>query len=102
MITKHLKRKLKLNKESDSLYNIPMELEYYLIESKLDYTDDLSGEKVYGIGIVKRISETSFEENIVHNFSCCINETSELIDKMADNTVTPVSLRTILDDLLGT
>ncbi len=102
MITKYLKRKLQLNERSNSFHHIPMELEYYLIESRIDYSDDFSGEKVYGIGIAKRVSEICYEENNVLNFSFCKNETSKLIDKLADNTVTPISLRIILDDLIGT
>ncbi|NSW90306.1 MAG: hypothetical protein HPY74_06445 [Firmicutes bacterium] len=100
MVTKFLKRKLVLKESNDYFHDIPMELEYYLLESNIDYKSELAGKKVYGISIVKKINDTCFEENSVLNFSCCVNETSRVVDKLADNTVTPVGLKPILDDLL--
>lgn len=101
MINRYLKRKLQLNKVEDFIYDIPMELEYYLIESRIGYRDELTGGKVYGIGVVKRVNDICLEEDFVLNYSCCINETSNLIEKLADNNVTPMGLRPILDDMLG-
>ena len=102
MFIKFLKRKLILERGDDFFYNSPMELEYYLIESMVGYRGVIPGKKVYGIGVVKRVSDICIEENIVLNFSSCVNETSKLIDKLADNTVTPIGLRPVLDDLLIT
>lgn len=101
MVSKYLKRKLKLGKEDDSFYYNPMELEYYLTESRIDYRDELYGEKVYGISIVKRTNDICLEENFIPNFSCCINETGRVIEKLANNAVTPIGLEPVLDDLLG-
>ena len=102
MFTKVLKRKLVLEKGDDFLCNNPMELEYYLLESSIDYQGELHGEKIYGIGVVKRISDICSEENIVLNFSTSVNETNKLVDKLADNTVTPIGLQPVIDDLFIT
>ena len=79
-----------------------MELEYYLLESSTDYRSEPSDGKIYGIGVLKRISDICFEENMVLNFSCSVSETSKLVDKLADNTVTPIGLQPIIDDLFIT
>ena len=43
-----------------------------------------------------------YEESVVKNLSSCISEVKSVINKLADNEVTPISLESILDDLLGT
>ncbi|HOJ10215.1 MAG TPA: DUF6514 family protein [Clostridiales bacterium] len=103
MYTKTLERKLSIkNSTGDSQYEIPIELEYYLLESHSDYYNGLEGEKVYGIGILKKLDEACCEESAVKNFFCSSNEAKEIVEKLADNEVTPMSLTYILDDLLET
>lgn len=103
MIRKNIQRKVLVNNRTDSYeYELPLELEYYLLESVINYNDELRGKKVYGLGIAKKINEICYEEKTVRNFSCNVDETRKVIDILADNEVTPMTLDFILDDLLGT
>ena len=102
MIKKTLERKLVVENGIDSFeYQVPMELEYYVLESKTDYMDELAEKNVYGVGIAKRINETCYEEENAKNLSCSIKEVKNFIKKLADNEVTPVCLDYIVADLLG-
>jgi len=102
MITKYLEKKLKLEGSEEYSLNRPIELEYYLIESEIGYKDNLSGEKVYGIGILKKVSKVRYEEKVISDFSCCIKKTRQVIDILAGNLVTPIGLQPVLEDILGT
>lgn len=103
MIRKNIQRKILVDNIIDSCeYELPLQLEYYLLESEVKYNDELKGKKVYGLGIAKKINEACYEEKVVKNFSCNMNETRKIIDKLADNEVTPMTLDFVLDDLLGT
>ena len=101
MLTKTLERKRKIEKTDNSILDVPIELDYYLIDSLEDYLPELIGKKVYGIGISKKIDNSCFEEKLVKNFSCCKESTLKVIYSLADNGVTPVCLEHILDDFLG-
>jgi len=75
------------------------ELEYYLIENELD--DNGAIQKVYGIEIVKRMYDGSIENMRYEDIYTNKQKVHELIDVLAANIVTPLSLPYILDDLLG-
>jgi len=77
-------------------------LEYYLIESEMEYDDPENVRTVYGIEVVKRMDGGSMEYSRFEGIYTDKGRTRELIGKLASNTVTPVSLPYILDDLLGT
>lgn len=79
----------------------PVTLEYYLIEGEYDEQEELGSIIAYGIEIDKMVREQCEENEIIRNFSCCRDSTEQLILKLADNTVTPVSLRYVIDDMLG-
>ncbi len=100
MVTKHLKRRLVLDNIDDYMGYCPLELEYYLLESNADYNNDISNERAYGISIVKKVNDKCYEESSVINFSPFAEKTNELIDILADNTVTPISLMPVLDNIL--
>jgi len=79
----------------------PMQLEYYLVESEStedlkDYTD-----KVFGIEIIKKVGNTETERELVKNYSHSRQITVNMLNVLAENTVTPVSLLYILDDIIG-
>jgi hypothetical protein len=77
------------------------ELEYYLVESEAVDIDPGDEEKVFGFEIVKNICSLEVERECIRNFSSCRANTRDLLGKLADNTVTPVSLPFVLDDLIG-
>ena len=99
MITKHLVKKLKLTDEDFANPVSSVELEYYLIESEVDYIPELADKKVYGVSVVKKLGETCLEEEIIKNYSSCIQSTKHILQKLHDNLVTPVSLQYVLEDM---
>jgi len=102
MISRILEKKVDLttNEETINLKQ-PIELEYYLLESESTDIEELSGKKVFGIEIIKRTGSGNLETESVRNFSCCRESTRSVLDKLARNTVTPLCLQFILDDMLG-
>lgn len=101
MLCRYMERKINLIPEEDDrgLMNV-FDLEYYLLESDSCQPDINPGEKVFGFEIVKR-SGGATESHIVKNFCFAREIAKNILIKLADNTVTPVGLPFILDDLLG-
>jgi len=101
LFTKYLKRKLVLKEANDFVLENPLELEYYLVESDENYKDEVEpGVKMkYGISVVKKINDECLEENSILNFCNCAGKVDSIINKLADNTVTPIGLKPVLDDL---
>jgi len=77
-------------------------LEYYLIESDSHTVSEPKSNTVYGIGISKKENENYIEKHEVIDFSSDKNNTTNFINKLAVNTVTPIELPFILDDIVGT
>ncbi|HOA56273.1 MAG: DUF6514 family protein [Acetivibrionales bacterium] len=77
------------------------DLEYYLLENETDHDYPESVQTVYGIEIVKRLDDGSVENEKFEGVYVDKSKTRKLIDLLAANTVTPVSLPYILDDLLS-
>ena len=102
MINKFLHRRVSEECSEILVGGNKLELEYYLIESEIDYIAELRGEKVYGISIVKKINNSEVEEAIIRNFSCCIKNTQEMLNLLANNLVTPVHLHYVKDNVLNT
>jgi len=100
MFNKRLENRITLDKNSYLFLKNPIILEYYIVESESDSRDGLAGKKVYGIGISKTVDNMHFEENIVYNFSCNFDKTKEVVDILARNTVTPVELIPVLENIL--
>lgn len=102
MICKCLEKRIELiPDEKLDEFKSPIELEYYLVESDTEDLEELSNEKVYGIEIVKKIDNTKLENKLVRNFSCCKESTRNVLNKLVNNTVTPLELMFILDDIIG-
>lgn len=100
MIKKHLKRKLVLeNTERENLYDFFCELNYYMLESDLSDDYNAGSGKVYGIGVSRKIDKISSEEKNIEVYSMDRSKTSNMIDFLADNEVTPVSLEYVLEDM---
>ncbi|MCX7749761.1 MAG: DUF6514 family protein [Clostridia bacterium] len=103
MLSKCLEAKLELIPEENWMESKKdhIELEYYMVESKNDEDEELRGRRLYGVEIVKKIGTHSIEKELVRNLSCCEDSAREIIDKLAKNTVTPVGLPFVIEDLLG-
>jgi hypothetical protein len=100
MISKVLKKKLELKEDNTLFYSKPFELEYYLLESDSDYQGKDANEKIYGVGVLKKTSGECCEEDMVLNCFSSIEETNKLVNKLVENTVTPVGLKSVVEDLL--
>lgn len=101
MQRKYLQKIIKLteNEESKS-FSEPIELEYYLVESKID-NEDFNGIEMYGIQIVKKIGKDFMESEFVRNITFNKDNAIDMIDKIARNTVTPMTLKYIVYDLIS-
>lgn len=77
------------------------ELEYYLLESEMDDPDQGTIQTAYGVEIVKRMGDGSAENKRYEKIYTNRQKVLDLIGLLAANTVTPLSLPYILDDLLG-
>ncbi len=85
------------NKKPDCFF----ELEYYLLESEINESEKEESRKVYGIEIVKKLQEESVEIQRYDDICFTREKTRGLIELLAKNAVTPVTLPYILDDMLG-
>ena len=102
MLNRVLEKYVKVaNDEEDTENADRFELEYYLLESGSDCGDPECGRTAYGIEIIKRMDNGSIEQKKFEGLYTDKRRTKELIDVLAANTVTPVSLPYILDDLLS-
>ena len=78
-----------------------MELEYYLVESDQDCDNAATEGKSYGIQIIKKECGMASENIMFRDVHPSREETEKLVMLMAENTVTPLTLPYIIDDLLG-
>jgi len=102
MIKKHLEKSFEINleKENNERDNSIL-LEYYLIEDVITGFDELDGKTAYGIEIVKKSVGKNDETATVKNLSCCREKVIKILELLSRNTVTPVGMPYILDDMLG-
>jgi len=101
MLSKYLESRVEVNLNEESLANNRMQLEYYLIESDYSRSYDCCGDKVYGIEIVKKENDYHAESEIIKNLSSNRENTKGILSILAKNTVTPIGLPSILDDLMA-
>ena len=97
----YLFKKLLLECKEDADPDCPIELEYYLAESENDLLNETCGDKIYGIGIIKKTGEECNEGMLITDFSSCITRTKEVLKKLASNSVTPVALHSVLEDIVN-
>ncbi len=77
-----------------------IELKYYLVESSAVGNGASSECSIYGIEVVKK--ENGVEEvGLVKDICLDREEVAGILDKLALNTVTPVSLHSVLEDLVN-
>ncbi len=101
MISRIPKKKIELNGESlfeDKRNKII--LEYYLLESDIEDIEELKGMRTFGVEIVKNAGGAE-ETTAVKNVSASRSEMNEIIGLLSRNSVTPVTLTEVLDDIIG-
>ena len=59
------------------------------------------GETVYGIGIVKRVEGEKVEQEWIPGISYAKEDVEQLLHRMMEGTVTPVSAVSVVDDYMG-
>ncbi len=77
-----------------------IELEYYLLTSEMDDCEKEAMITTYGVEIVKKVDGKSSETKRFKNVHTDKEKMVSIIGMLAENTVTPVSLQDILEDLL--
>ncbi|MDO5521179.1 MAG: DUF6514 family protein [bacterium] len=75
--------------------NKELMLEYYLTEKESEETKEL----IYGISVTKRC-ENQVESDVVDNISYEKQQVLDLLHIISENTVTPICLAEVLDDLM--
>ncbi|MDP4182956.1 MAG: DUF6514 family protein [Bacillota bacterium] len=102
MLKKYLQQKIDIDSnENCEVTKGKIELEYYILESESSQWDLNLGDKVYGIEIIKKTEEKNIESEFVRNLSNHMDNVKSILDKMVKNSVTPVGLPFVLDDLIG-
>ena len=102
MLSKCLEKKVQLTQEGNhGSEGNNIELEYYLLESEVQDDKDILGDMAYGIEIVKTVTSIKVEKEVIRNVSCCRESVAKILDMLATNTVTPIGLPFIMDDLIG-
>ncbi len=97
----YLENRLLLENGEEAELDCPFELEYYLVESDIAAQDGPGAKKIYGIGIIKKTKEECSEGKLIADFSCSIVRTKEVINKLISNSVTPIALHYVLEDIIG-
>jgi len=101
LLSKYLQSKVEVELNEGNSGNGKMQLEYYLIESDYSQGYDCAGDKVYGIEIVKKDNEYYAESEIIRNLSNSKEDTKGILSLLARNTVTPIGLPSVIDDLIA-
>jgi len=96
------KRKVTLENKDE------INLKYYLVDRKGEGCNEeciqgdnlgVEDDVVYGVKLVKECTkDKSVEEDEISGFTLSIKDAKNFIKKLADNTVTPLSLVNIVDD----
>lgn len=102
MIKKLLEKKVEISTdENQILFNSPIKLEYYLLESELEQIDELKGIKVFGIEVIKKLHGVEDEIISYKDYSSNVFKTKDLLNILANNSVTPVGVSYVLEDIMG-
>ncbi len=99
MTDMHLENTLLLEQCEETGTFYPMELQYYVLESEITMEEELKGTKTYGVGIVKKTQDKCSEARFVEDFSSNLAGTKEVLNLLVRNSVTPISLYDVLEDI---
>ena len=79
-------------------------LDYYILEKEVEI--DGYSVNTYGIEICKKSKRENnssyFEYRKIFDIFCSEGETIDVIEKLARNSVTPICMQEVLEDLIGT
>lgn len=98
MISKYLERRIELYLSEEIQTGGKIQVEYYLVESE---NDEMHGNKVYGIEISKKERDNYTESEMFRNLYTNKEKTQDVLRLLAENTVTPVELSFVLDDIMA-
>jgi hypothetical protein len=102
MINKFLEKRVEIETdENPQTEEKSFELEYYLLESDTDENCEKDLYKGYGVEIIKKHHGFPEESKRFVNIFNTRERTQDLVELLANNTVTPSTLAYVLDDLLG-
>lgn len=103
MVNKYLKRRMNIPmKDYLSDFKEPISLEYYLLECEDNGNNDEIGVCIgYGVEVVKILSDKPVESNSFNNITHCKKAALDIINILARNTVTPIELPYVLDNIVG-
>jgi hypothetical protein len=102
MIKKLLEKEVEvLTDENQILFNFPIKLEYYLLESECEEIEELKGEKIFGIEVIKKVEGIKEEVMSFKEFSSNFEVTKKILNTLAKNSVTPIELPYVLEDMIG-
>ena len=101
MLSRFLEKKVEIEvRETPGKPGNMLELEYYLVESEPENENHVTGDWNYGIEIIKKQGGAKIESMFYRDMFPGREETRKLVGLLAKNTVTPVSLPYIMDDML--
>ena len=103
MANRKLFRTVSVNSKDDAV-NYDFDLEYYILEKEIHL--DAIYVNTYGVEICKCQKDSDGvihkEYRKVFDVFCTKKEAEEILEKLARNTVTPISLLDVLENLIGT
>ncbi|WP_010252627.1 DUF6514 family protein [Acetivibrio cellulolyticus] len=100
MISKYLEKRVELDLCELMRTSSKIQLEYYLVESEYDQRYGYREDKAYGVEISKKERDSYAESETVTNLSNSKEKTQGILSILARNTVTPVQLLFVLDELI--
>lgn len=109
MVSKHLKKRMDISMEEYLLdFNESISLEYYLLEcnDNPECEDNENNKGIYayagyGVEVIKILNDKPVESNSFNNITHCKQAAIDIIDILARNTVTPIELPYVLDNIIG-
>ena len=94
---------VKLNPEN--FESGPIKLEYYLLKGIYKNEDNGKNINTYGLGIIKRDDlnnqTADIEEEFIPHLSIFKSKVEDILNVLSRNTVTPMCLHAVLDNLVG-
>lgn len=85
--------------EKNEEKGINFEVEYYLLESIIKCVSG-ADDTLYGMDIIKKCDGNIVDRQTICDVMPSKYQTQEIIDIMAKNKVTPISVLDVLDDIL--
>ncbi len=103
MVNKYFKKRMNVSVQHYlSDLKEAMSLEYYLLECEdYEYSDEIGAYTGYGVEVVKILKNEPVESNSFNNITSCKETAVNIINVLARNTVTPIELPYVLDDIIG-